>query len=133
MKAQSLAYDLRVKVGNKEMTQEVAIQQLNDKFFDGMNRGMALTVYNQFVWRDRVGKYRIFREIAKATGGEKFDESATKYPATLFKDFDRNIIDAGRNARNEALRQEAAFGRTGFDRHDDGHGNVTITPIDETS
>lgn len=129
--AMLLAEVLRKEVADNKITQAAAIDTLNEKCFGGNNRGMALTIYNKFTWKDRYSKLQIFRKIAQATGRD-FKQSATKFPDTLAKPMTVQVAGAGERARLEALRQEGGFGRTSFERHSDGHGHESVMPIDQS-
>jgi hypothetical protein len=111
------------------MTEAKAIEQLNHEEFGGQNRGLALTIYHDFHWRDRTEKFKLFRKIADAVGLKHApSELGPPFPASCFQ----NVKRAGRNLAEEARQmsaaQEAGFGRQRFGLDDEGHR----VPIDES-
>lgn len=113
---------LKADVNRQSMTVDEAVNRLNNEFFEGANRGMALRLYNGFKWSDRVNELAIFRRIADATGIEA--SRGEDLPAECFKP---DLGDHGANARLLARMQEDTFGRSRFEEE---HGHYI--PIDET-
>ena len=130
--AENYAKRLRGKVRVKTITEAEAIEDLNQHFWNGTNRGMALTVYNRTKFADRLIKMALMRKIAQATGwsptdGPTDDESGeqSKFPDDCFNTNDRSMFE---QAKSLAKAQEKSLSRTEF--KDDGHGHWT--PVDRT-
>lgn len=120
-----------------------AVKAINDRFFSGRNQGMSLLIYQGtnpktdeiFTWggaEGRVAKLQIFRKIAAATGLQTPPEGSEGFPEECFQPLDEaRRLELLADTSLFSWYQEKQFGRTGFERADDGHGHVSITPIDE--